>query len=247
MDRFTATVGGLILAAALLSLAAACGGDDGGGDDGGEATATVAATVAATATPDLSAEEARLREVVLQQGDLPEGYGSEDVEFSTNEAASANSSDPSAQLDKLNGWGRILGAEVVFEPEADVARDSGIFLVDSTASIYESVEGASVAFADEAEVARNTDWRALFGGVLEAQVEEMPSPALTDEALWLRITGKAEMEEGVEQVLANDLVLFRQGSLRGGLMIGSLESPISSQVIDEIVRAQAQRLIEAAD
>jgi hypothetical protein len=238
MGRFTATVGGLILAAALLSLAAACGGDDGG--------QTTPATVTATATPDLSAVEARLREMVLQQGDLPEGYGSGEEAFVTNEDASAGSSDPVGWLAQLNEWGRVLGIDVYFEPETDVAVETGIFQVDSTASIYETAEGASASFTGEAEEARAADWTALFVTLSDVQVEELPSPALTDDALWLRVTGKVEIGEE-EQVLANDLILLRQGSLRGGVMIGSVVNPASSQIVDEMIRAQAQRLIEAAD
>lgn len=240
MRGTTATVGGLIVTAALLSMAAACDGEDGGG-------ATPTATVTATVTPDLSAEEARLRETVLQQGDLPEGYGLGDLEFVTNEDISASSGDPAGQVVQFNEWGRVLGIDVIFEPETDVARDSGIYLVNSTASIYQGEEGAIASFADSMEVARATDWSALFGGMLEPKVEELATAALTEEMVWLRITGEVESEEGAEQVVATDLILFRQGSLRGGLMIGSLESPASSQVIEEMVRAQAERLIEAGD
>ena len=239
MGRFTATVCGLIVAAALLSLAAACGGDDGG--------QTTSATVTGTATADLSAVEARLREMVLQPGDLPEGYGSGEEEFVTNEDASTTSADPARWVAQLDEWGRVLGIDVYFEPETDVAVETGIFQVDSTAAIYESVEGASASFDDEVEAARATDWAALFGMLTDVQVEELPSPALTDGALWLRVTGKAGVEEEVEQILANDLLIFRQGSARGGLMIGSVVSPASSQTVDEMVRAQAERLIEAAD
>jgi hypothetical protein len=233
-----ATVCGLLVAAALLLLVAGCGGGENG-------EVTPSATV--TATPDFSAAEARLREMVLQQEDLLEGFGRGEEDFVTNEEASANSPDPAGQLAKLNEWGRVLGMEVIFEPEADVARDSGIYLVDSTASIYESAEGAGAAFGEEAEIARSADWATLFGAVLEVEVEERRVAPLTEEMLWLRITGRAELEEGVEQVLATDLVLFRQGILRGGVMIGSLESPASTEAIDEMVRAQAERLIEVAD
>lgn len=242
MSRNLGILVGLALLAALFSLAAACDGDD-----GDETTPTPAATITATVAPDLSAEEARLREMVLEQGDLPEGFGSGDVEFVTNEEASGGDPDPASRLVQLNEWGRILGIDVIFEPETDAARNSGIFLVNSTASIYQSEEGATASLADAVEVARATDWAALFGGVFDVQVEEMPGLGLADEVFWLRVTGKATLEEGAEQTLANDFVLLRQGSARGTLIVGSVVSPASSQVIDEMARVQAQRLIEAAE
>jgi hypothetical protein len=225
-------VGGLTaLAAFLLVTAMAC--DDGEGES----------TPSATPTPGTAEVQEQLRQMVLQLEDLPVGVILAEEFFSTNGESAASSDDPAGRLAMLEEWGRILGYEATYQANPEVMSQVGLLLVYSTASLYESEEGARASFADGVETARTTDWTAQFGGGQDVQVEEMASAPLTDEMLWMRITGKVETgEEGQKETLAQDVILFRQGPARASLMIGWDMDDGSSDFMQQLAEAQAQNL-----
>lgn len=216
-----------VLVAAISILAAGC---DGGG--GGEEP-----------TPVPPQFEQQLRRMVLQAEDVPSGFVVIDEEFSTNQAIAFDSPDPEAELAKLEQRGRILGYDVTYEPGGP--SDDGeaiIFSLNSTASIYQTPEGASASFAESADQARTTDWTLYFGGAENIVVEELPAPDVADEALWLRVSGKAEAGE---QTFAHDVVLLRTAAARGTLQVGSFGTPEGKEFVEGMIRAQAEHMVTA--
>ena len=224
-------MGGLtVLVALLLAAAVACG--DGGGE--------------VTPTPADGEVEGQLGQMVLQLEDLPSGVILAEESFVTNEESAAASADREGRLVMLEEWGRILGYDVTYQANPEVMEQVGLLLANSTASLYGSEEGASASFADAEQTARTTDWAALFGGAWGMEEEEMASPALTDEMLWLRVTAKAEVGEGAEEeTLANDIAIFRQGPARASLMVTWVMGRGSGDIMGQLARAQAQHLKDA--
>jgi hypothetical protein len=231
MRRLLLAMAGLTVLAALLA-AMACGG--GGGE--GEATPT--------SVP--GEVEEQLKQMVLALEDLPSGVILAEELLVTNEESAAAADDPAERLAKLKEWGRILGYDVTYQANPEVTSQVGLILLNSTASLYGSEAGARASFADAVETARTTDWAALFGGDLEVNVEEVDTPPLTDEMLWLHITAKAEIgEEPQEETLANDTIIFRQGSARASLQAAWVVGKGSSNPIEQLAQAQAERLKDA--
>jgi len=199
-----------------------------------------------TPTPTDGEVEGQLRQMVLALEDLPSGVILAEERFVTNEESAAGSEDREGRLAKLEEWGRILGYDVTYQANPEVMEQVGLILVNSTASLYGSEEGASASFADAVETANTTDWAALFDGAWGVEEEAMASPPLVDEMLWLRITAKAEVGEGAEeQEFANDIVIFRQGPARASLMIAWVMDRGNSDFMQQLARAQAQRLMDA--
>jgi hypothetical protein len=228
-------VGGLAaLAAFLLVTAMAC--------DGGEGEITPSATP----TPETAEVQEQLRQMVLQLKDLPSGVILAEEFFVTAEESSIEAADREARLAKLEEWGYILGYDATYQANPEALSQTGLILATSTASLYGSEEGAEASFADAVETARTTDWSDLFGGAQEVQVEEVASPALTDEMLWLRITAEAAPEVGIgEETFVQDVILFRQGPARASLMIAWATDDGSSAFIEQLAKAQAQNLKDA--
>jgi hypothetical protein len=225
-------MGGLtVLIAFLLVAIMAC---DGGGGEG-----------EATPTPVASEVQDQLRRMALQLEDLPSGVIRAEESFTTNDESAAESDDPEGRLAKLNEWGRILGYAVTYQPNPEVMSQVGLMLVNSTVSLYGSQEGAGASFADASQTARTTDWAARFSGAEEMEVEEVTSPPLVDEMLWLRITVKAEAAGLAEETFVQDVILFRQGPARASLMVGWVMGVASSDLLQQLVEAQAQRLKDA--
>lgn len=216
-----------VLVASVSILAAGC---DGGGGK-------------VEPTPVPPEFEEQLRRMVLQAEDVPSGFVVIDEEFSTNQALADETTDPEAELAKLEQRGRILGYDVTYEPGGP--SDDGeaiIFSLNSTASIYQTPEGASASFAEAAGQARTTDWTLFFGGAENIVVEELPAPEIADEILWMRVSGKAEAGE---QTFAHDVVLLRTGAARGSLQVGSFGTPEGKEFVEGMIRAQAEHMVTA--
>jgi hypothetical protein len=243
MRELRLVVVGLTVLAALLAAGVACGG--GGGESEATPTSTATGVPASTATPVDTQVQQQLRQIVLPLEELPAGVTLAEEYFATNDESAAATSDPAGRLAKLEEWGRILGYEVTYQANPEVISQTGLILINSNASLYGSDEGASASFAEAAETARTTDWPAQFGGAQDVQVAEVPSPPLADEMVWLRITIKAEAAGLAEETFAQDVILFRQGPARGGLMVAwSMESG-SSDFVQQLAEAQAQKMKEA--
>ena len=233
--RLRLVTGGLtVLVAFLLAAIVAC---DGGGGEG-----------EATPTPVASEVQDQLKRMVLQLEDLPSGVIRAEEFFVTAEESAADSGDREGRLAMLKEWGYIQGYDVTYQANPAVVSVTGLILVNCTASLYGSEEGAKASFADAVQTARTTLAAGATGAEgMEAQkVEEVASPPLADEMLWLRTTAKAEAEEGTEaQTFADDIIIFRQGPARAYLRVWWLMDGGRSDFIHQLVEAQAQRLKDA--
>jgi len=184
--------------------------------------------------------EQQLNGMVLQLSDLPAGFTQAQESFSTNQDVAGDGEGAAETLAQLTEWGRILGHGVVFS--ADASSGSGLFLVDSTVSLYQSDGGAASSFADAVNTARATDWQATMGQATDVQAEEVPPLDVADEMLWLRIHGTALVgEPASEQPFIQDVVLLRVGRVRGSVSTISGASDAALQV-EQMVRAQAANM-----
>ena len=204
----------------LVFVGLACGGDGGG---------------------DQLAVGDRLRGMVLQSTDVPAGYEATSGTFSTNEEAAQGAADPGARLTTLEGWDRMLGYNVSYEPGAAAPSDTAIVGIETAASLYGSEEGANASFADAVKEARRTDWPAQYPDPSSVTVEEIERPSLAEGAFWLRITVTVDVGDDVT-ILADDFIIIHFGSVRGFLRILSLsDSTGNDSSLEEVERlAQIQ-------
>lgn len=195
----------LVVALALAALGWACGG--GGSRD--------------NAAADPQAKEL-LYQMVLTEKDVPAGVQQVSASFSTNQDIADAVVDPDAELAKLRQWGRRLGYDVQLEPGPEAPVDIPLQAIQSTASLYETVQGASASFADAASSARATNWQSLYPGVNDLEVKETKKPELFDDGVWFRITG---IDQNSGKLVIDDQVAFRVSSARGFLRVVTLFDP----------------------
>jgi hypothetical protein len=193
----------LLLGAALLAAAVlvACGGDGGGG---GSETALQQA----------------LQRMVLQVGDLPQGFVQTDELFTTNEYQASLSADPEARKGQLENWRRLLGYEVTYQPATAAAEELSVQGVNVSASLYRTEKGAGDAFlVDAVEGAEERNWAADYAGLREFQQEKVDASGLADDIVWLRFSGFQPVDNGSERLITDDLIFFRVGRERGFLRV----------------------------
>ncbi len=135
-----------------------------------------------------SSLERTLRKMVLQQGDMPEGFVGDEA-FITNGDAAETSTNPAERKALLESWGRLLGYEIVYEPTSEAPPDLPVQGVNVSASLYETEEGAAESFADAVKTAEETDWASNYAGLKEFQQERVKAEGLADEIVWLRLSG----------------------------------------------------------
>ena len=82
-----------------------------------------------------------LRKMVLQPGDVPEGFVSGDDAFITNDEAAADSVDPEERKGLLESWGRLLGYEVAYQPTSEAPDDLPVQGINVSASLYKTAAG----------------------------------------------------------------------------------------------------------
>jgi hypothetical protein len=245
MNRVGLLAGTALLSVVLATVAVACGGGGEEGDVSPSPGATAALSTASSGTPGAtpSAAEEQLKKMVLQASDVPAGFTLAQESTSTNEEVVTGSDDPEADLAQLTEWGRILGHGATFSAEASA--ETGVLLIDSTASLYETDSGAAASFADAVNTARTTDWPASWGQAKDVQVEELPPLDIGDEMLWLRISGTATIgQPATEQPFIQDMVLFRVGRGRGSIAVVSVAID-AAQTVERMVRAQAANMAAA--
>lgn len=241
MNRVGLLVGTALLSVVLAAVAVACGG---GGDEGTVSPSpggTVLPSPGATGTP--SAIEEQLKRMVLQLSDLPAGFSTEEGTFSTNEEVASAAADPQAELATLTEWGRISGHNAIFSPDPNATNEAGVFIVESTVSLYENDSGAAASFADAVDTARTTDWPATITQASGLKVEELPSLDVADEMLWFRISGTAAIgEAGAEQAFVEDMALLRVGRGRGSVAMASAGGSAANQLMESLIRIQAANI-----
>ena len=207
-----------MIAVAALA-AAACGGS---GNDGN--------------SDQLLLPRERLRLMLPGPENLP-GFVQVEETFSTNEDLADGSSDPEERLATLEGWGRILGAERILEPEERAETGPRIVGLQISVSLYNRDDGAKESFAEALEFAREADWLASHPGFGDLQTRELELPdGPVDEALWLRITGVSDDEDGEDVTMfIDDFVFWRQGNARSLLRMASETDSYDPDSLLEVV------------
>ena len=198
---------------------------------GGVALAAIVATVAILvldpfsggSSGDGSASESSLqktlRKMVLQPGDVPEGFVSGDEAFITNEDAAESSTDPEARKALLESWGRLLGYEAAYVPSSSDVGGPPVQGVNVSAALFETEEGAGESFADAAKAAEETDWAANYAGLKEFQQQNIAAEGIADEIVWLRLSGIQPGASGPDALVTDDVIFFRIGTVRGFLLV----------------------------
>jgi hypothetical protein len=241
-------VGGV---AAILLVAAGCGGDN-----GANGTTTPTGSVAGIAT--LSGLQAQLASVLLQQADVPPGLDASAPSFSTNQdVAGSNVQALQTMLDQ----GRQLGVDSQFIPTDRLDPNSPLKGgIQSSASVYIDTLGASRSFQDTAAQARANNWQANYPDLLDLTVTEVPR-SFGDDSLWLRIEGKEQCQSlespspGVappascsgQQLVVLDNVILRAGRTRAFLQVVTL-FPLGSppEVFEDQTQQWAQTVAQRA-
>jgi len=221
------SLAGILVVAVLGALAVACGNGSGDGDE-------------------LQPVREQLKQMVLGPEDLPPGFIQVEETFSTNEDLAGASDGAEDQMAKLLALGRLLGYEVVFEPEARADVASPFVGVQITVSLYATSEGAKQSFAEAVQVGRETDWALSHPGFRNLEVREIQPSASADEVLWLRITGLSQSQGGDPNRLFDDFVLLRQGNARSLLRVASVSEGTDPDylldVIEGLLTSQVQRI-----
>jgi len=224
--------------AVLAVIAAACGG---GGDDDDAATGSPAPS----GEPTL---EDMLASVLLLAGDVPAGLQGAGPNFSTNADIASGEED----LNRINATGRLLGADIQYIP-TDQLDDSSPLRggIQSSASVYSSIEGASSTYQATRQVALDNDWAANYPDLENVTVTQIDRP-VGDESLWLRVTGLEECEyfatetpgpdetplECPDRLVILDNVVFRSERMRGYVLVNTVftqDHDIETVYVDEVL------------
>ena len=160
-----------------------------------------------------------LRLMVLDPEDLPIGLLRGDESFTTNDMLAAASADPEARKATIEGWGRLLGFELTYQPTGETLGQIPVQGINISASLYRTSEGASDSFAEAVETSEETDWAANYAGLLDFQQENLEADGVVDEMVWLRLSGLQPATEGPNALVTDDLIFFRVGRERGFLRV----------------------------
>lgn len=226
---FTSGCAVLLLASAL----AACGGSDEPQQSGGTASAS----------PDpRSPEQALLEQMVLTVDDLPPGMQRLNAAFNTNEEAAQGAEDPSAELSRLQAWGRQLGYRVTFLPGPD-AQLNLVLGVESEVNLYDAAQGSGFSFTDDVTAARSTDVAAGYPQLNEVQVSELDPGSIGAERYWLRVSGFPK--DDPTSLFVSDQLVFRVQRVKAFLrMDGQFQGDSDRAVYQEQVKRWAQLMSE---
>ena len=195
-----AALAAIVATVAILALDPFSGGS--GDDNGGE-----------------SSLQKTLRKMVLEAGDVPEGFVSGDEAFITNDDAAADSADREKRKGLLESWSRLLGYEVAYQPTSEAPDDVPVQGLNVSAALFETEEGAGESFADAVKTAEETDWAANYAGLKEFKLERIESEGLADEIVWMRLSGFQPGSGGRDALVSDDLIFFRVGTERGFLLV----------------------------
>ncbi len=195
--------------------------------------------------PDVEAPRDLLKRIVLQVEDLPVGFQRVDSSFSTNTDVADAQLNPKEELAKLEERGRQLGYDVSFIPGPEASPDTPVRGLNNTASLYLTAAGASASFVEGVESARASDWELQYPSVNQLEIREIQPPDLADEALWIRVSGL--QGEQLDSLFIDDLLLMRQGRVRGFLRVislfeGQTDRDLYLSQVEEWARLQSQRM-----
>jgi hypothetical protein len=225
-------VGVLIVLAAVIGVA--CGGGGGDGD--------------AEPTPDRPTLEAMLTEISLKVEDLPPGFGEPTEGFVENEEFVENDPEgPTKALERVEGWGRLLGHDASFF----VTDPVGTFTKGGTALIISNVS----IFADEQGAIEALEWgRDVLSDPADSAARLIPNasdlegglisfPTIGDETVAAEFTGNTQPEGVPIKVdFTADVVAIRNGKGVAYIAVGAIGGAKPGPEVDEIIGILNDRL-----
>ena len=221
----------IVLAAAV---GVACGG--GGGDDG-----------EAEPTPDRPTLEAMLTEISLKVEDLPSGFGDPDESFTDNQQVAENDPEgPTKGLERVEGWGRLLGHDATFlvtDPVGTFTK-GGTALIVSSVSIFASEQGAIEAIQWGRDLLSDpADAATLIPNVSDLEGGPISHATIGDETVAAEFTGKTQ-PEGVQIKIefTADIVVVRNGKGVAYIAVGAIGGVKPGPEVDELIGILNDRL-----
>jgi len=227
----------LIVLATVIGMA--CGG--GGGDGGAEPT------------PDRPTLEAMLTEISLKSEDLPSGFGEPTEEgFSENEEVAADDPEgPTKALERLEGWGRLLGYDSTFLVTDTVGtfQKGGTALINSSVSIFADDEGAVDALQWGREVLSDpAEAATLIPNVSGLEGGPISFPTIGDETVAAEFTGVTQPEGAPIQInFVAQIVAFRNENGVAYVAVGAIGGAKPGPEVEQLARLLDERLGSALD
>jgi len=227
-------------AGAMIVLAVAAGvacGGGGGGDGDGEAEPT----------PDRPTLEAMLTEISLKTEDLPSGFGEPEESLTENEQVAENDPEgPTAGLERVEGWGRLLGHDATFlvtDPVGTFTK-GGTALIVSSVSIFADEQGAVEAMQWGRDLLSNPgDAASLIPNVSDLEGGPISFATIGDETVAAEFTGKTQ-PEGVQIKIefTADIVVVRNGKGVAYIAVGAIGGAKPGPEVDELIGILNDRL-----
>jgi hypothetical protein len=222
-----------VLIASAVAAGVACGG--GGGD--GEATAT----------PDRPTLEAWLTEIQLKTEDLPSGFGDPSESFTDNEQAAENDPEgPTKALERMQGWGRLLGHEASFfvtDPVGTYTK-GGTALVVSNVNIFADEQGAIEAMEWGRDVLSNpADAETLIPNVSDLEGGPISFTSIGDETVAAEFTGNTQPEGvPIKIEFTADIVVIRNGTGVAYIAVGAIGGTKPGPEVEQLIRTLNDRM-----
>ena len=233
-------------AAMLIVLAAAIGVACGGGGGDGEAEPT----------PDRPTLEAMLTEISLKVEDLPSALGgfgaTEPGAFTENaQVAETDPEGPTAALERLNGWGRLLGhaSEFLVTDTLGTLTNGGTAMIRANVSIFADEEGAKEAVAWGRDLLSDpAKANTMIPTVSNLEGGPISFPTIGDETVASEFTGKTQ-PEGVQITIDFDaqIVVIRNGKGVAYLTVGAIGGAKPGPEVEELIRLLNDRLGQALE
>jgi len=224
-------------AGTLMVLAAAVGVACGGGGDGD----------GAEPTPDRPTLEAMLTEISLKTEDLPSGFGEPTQSFTDNEQAAENAPEgPTKALERLEGWGRLLGHDATFLVTDTVGTftKGGTALIVSSISIFADEQGAIEAMEWGRDLLSDpADAATLIPNVSDFEGGPVSFATIGDETVAAEFTGQTQ-PEGVQIKIefTADIVVVRNGKGVAYIAVGAIGGAKPGPEVDELIGILNDRL-----
>ena len=226
----------LVLIVLAAAVGVACGGG-GGGDGDGEAEPT----------PDRPTLEAMLTEISLKTEDLPSGFGEPDESFTDNEQVAENDPEgPTAGLERVEGWGRLLGHDANFlvtDPVGTFTK-GGTALIVCSISIFADEQGAMEAMQWGRDLLSNpADAATLIPNVSDLEGGPISFATVGDETVAAEFTGKTQ-PEGVQIKIefTADIVVVRNGKGVAYIAVGAIGGAKPGPEVDQLIGILDERL-----
>jgi len=237
----------LVAISALFLVACGSGGDE------NEPAATGVPTTAAT-VENRAEVEALLKAASLHLEDLPSGFTLDDERFTTNEEAAAEQENNAhaPTLEDLDRFGRILGYEASYSPDASSGSvNADVLSLQMTTTVYQDSKGADEHFQFVREQTSDPEFIQAFedslasGGVevKDATISPMSIANIGDDSLALELKVTAHNPDvDADFDVISQIVGVRRGRGIGAITVVAVGSPEPVDELESLARTLDERL-----